>query len=130
MPPAPGALRHPIYTVYVLANRNWVMQYCVPNESMIVGAGVSVQLGNPAPVKAPYPRITVVPPVGGNDRITLHGFITATGAFRNLRVVVGEKLATDLMVLPLLSRWTFRPATRDGRPIEVEVVLVIPRGRG
>ena len=107
------------------------MQYCIPKESAIQRKqGIAVQLGNPAPVKAPYPRLTVIPPVLGNDRITLHGFLTETGAFRDLRVVVGEKVAGELMVLSLLNQWSFRPATRDGRPVEVEIVMVIPRERG
>ena len=123
----------PIYTVYVPVRptRSWVMQYCIPKESAIQRRqGIAIQLSNPAPVKAPYPRLTVIPPILGNDRITLHGFLTETGSFRDLRVVVGEKLAGELMVLSLLNQWTFRPATRDGRPVEVEIVMVIPRERG
>ena len=122
----------PVYTVYVPVGERatWVMQYCVPKESAIQKRqGIAIQLGNPAPVKAPYPRVTVVPPLGGQEKVVMHGFITEAGEFQDLRVVSGEKAAEELMVLPLLKRWVFRPATRDGKPVTVEIVLVVPTAR-
>ena len=122
----------PVYTVYVPVGERatWVMQYCVPKESAIQKRqGIAIQLGNPAPVKAPYPRVTVVPPLGGQEKVVMHGFITEAGEFQDLRVVSGEKAAEELMVLPLLKRWIFRPATRDGKPVTVEIVLVVPTAR-
>lgn len=107
------------------------MQYCVPTDTAIrKREGIAYQLGNPAPVKAPYPRITVAPPRWGREEVVMHGFITELGEFSELRVVSGKETAEDLMVLPLLQHWVFRPATRDGRPIAVEFVLVIPTDRG
>jgi hypothetical protein len=35
----------------------------------------------------------------------------------------------DLMVLRLLRQWVFRPATRNGKPITVEMVLILPADR-
>jgi hypothetical protein len=120
----------PIHTVYVPVGRQkpWIMQYCVPKESAIKARkGIAIQLGNPAPVKAPFPRITVVPPLPGTERIVLHGFVTDLGEFRDLRVVAGADIADQYMIVPLLKRWIFRPATRDGAPVTVEVVIVMPR---
>jgi hypothetical protein len=119
----------PVYTVYLPVGRQkpWIMQYCVPKETAIKSRqGIAIQLGNPAPVKAPYPRITVVPPLPGRERIMLHGFVTDLGHFRDLRIVSGMAVAEEYMILALLKHWVFRPATRDGVPVTVEVVLVMP----
>jgi hypothetical protein len=120
----------PVYTVYLPVGRQkpWIMQYCIPKETQIKARkGIAIQLGNPAPVKAPYPRITVVPPLPGTERVMLHGFVDDAGHFRDLRVVAGNESAERSMILPLLKHWVFRPATRDGAPVTVEIVLVMPR---
>ena len=102
------------------------MQYCIPKESAIrKREGSVIQLGNPAPVKAPYPRVTMVPPRWGSQNVVMHGFINEMGEFRDLRVVSGDKTAEEMMVLPLLRGWIFRPAVRDGKPVTIEFVLVM-----
>jgi glucokinase len=120
----------PVYTVYLKVGtpKNWILQYCVPGESMATqtAAGV-VSLSNPSPVRAPYPRITEIPkpdklPVDKN--VTFHGFLETDGQLRDLRLVGTDPAGVGPEILTLLSTWLFRPATRDSRPIRVEVVLV------
>lgn len=122
----------PVYTVYIKVGSQqpeWILRYCVPVvPAKAVSGGNVIQLGNPAPVKAPYPRITVVPPVEATrDKLTiLHGFLTEKGQFRSLQAVRAEDEVLLARLEPLLSQWEFRPAMRDGVPIEIEVLLVLP----
>jgi len=133
-PDAAAALSgRPIYTVYlqVGANKEWVLQFCVPDMSGPVQTGGLVQLGKPAPIGAPYPMVTVRPPedwLHGSDYLLVHGFLDESGRFRDLRILPGEAAAapTTSALLDYLGYWEFRPAVRDGRPVKVEVILAVP----
>jgi hypothetical protein len=85
-----------------------------------------VELGDPRPVKAPYPIVTIVPVVVRSAPLIVHGFVTAQGKFRSLRAIRSEDEDAVRRLAMHLNRWDFRPAARGGTPIEVEVVLVIP----
>ena len=130
VPEAAGKLSgRPVYMVYlnVGLSSEWILQYCVPGNSVRMTGNV-VYLGNPVPVKAPYPRKTTLPPLNmlpSTRRAILHGYLDETGRFKNLKAIGGEVKSTGA-ILPFLAAWEFRPATRDGKPIEVEVLLGIP----
>lgn len=122
----------PIYTVHLRVGspRLWTLQYCIPNQRSAskVSGGV-VTLSKPSPVRAPFPRVTVVPPKElhpEKDRVAVHGFIGVNGSFHGLRVLSGQQAAQQANLLSLLEVWLFRPAVRDGAPVEVEMVLLIP----
>ncbi len=124
----------PIYTVYlpVGGSKEWIMQYCVPRESAQapVARGAVIQLGNPKSVIAPYPQVTYVPDkkLATTDKhILVHGQIDTSGQLQGLRMVGNRELASE--IIPILSRWKFRPAARDGKPIQVEILLAIPAQR-
>jgi hypothetical protein len=133
-PDATAALSgRPIYTVYlqVGANKEWVLQFCVPDMAGPVQTGGLVSLGKPAPIGAPYPMVTVRPPEDwqhGSDYLLVHGFLDESGRFRDLRILPGESAAlpTTSALLDYLGYWEFRPAVRDGRPVRVEVILAVP----
>ncbi len=134
-PETSGALTgRPIYTVYlpVGALKHWILQYCVPAEAAESQAsnGYLVQLGNPAPIQAPYPLVSLRPIVrlpDGREHMVVQGWIDVSGRFRNLTVLRGAAgRQADVLVLESLEQWEFRPATRDGRPILVEMILAIP----
>jgi hypothetical protein len=134
IPEGNGLLKgRPVYTVYLKLGtpKEWILQYCVPkmSDGIVQRSASVIQLGNPAPVKAPYPRITLMPPlamVARSRRTVLHGFIDSRGQFRGLQVVREEDQEYLSRIAPFLQYWEFRPATRDGQPVEVEMLLVIP----
>ncbi|HUQ95959.1 MAG TPA: hypothetical protein VM120_30050 [Bryobacteraceae bacterium] len=124
----------PVFTVYlpVGGKRQWILQYCVAESR---GQSNSperhvIRLGSPAVPKAPYPLVShtlaLSLPEHDGKYFLVHGFITVQGSFEILRVVRGgdEKLNTAL--LATLARWEFRPASRDGVPIKVEILLAVP----
>jgi hypothetical protein len=133
-PESAGVLTgRPVFTVYlqVGAPKTWVMQYCMPKEvddgPTVVGG--TVYIGNATPLKAPFPRVTVLPPVTMIERtsyIVVHGFLDKSGHFKDLAVLRAPDSGIADMLLPQLAQWVFRPATRDGVPVLVEILLAIP----
>jgi hypothetical protein len=137
--PAPGDRQsrgilsgRPIYTVYlpVGTGKHWLLQYCVPSQSVVtrVSPG-AVSLGTTAPVRAPYPRTTVVPPaelLPATHALLIHGYIGTGGVFEELQAVHTEQTAAVLPLVNYLNEWTFRPAVQSGTPVRVEILLVVP----
>jgi hypothetical protein len=123
----------PIYTVYlqVGAPKEWIMEYCLPNMAGAVQTGGIVNLGNPEPVTAPYPTVTVRPPEDwrhGSDYLLVHGFLDENGRLRDMKILASQnpqEALTDA-VLQYLPYWEFRPAVVDGHPVKVEVILAVP----
>ena len=126
----------PIYTVYleVGAPKEWILQYCVPNVTGPVQTGSLVSLGNPDPMSAPYPTVTVRPPEDwqhGSGYLLVHGFLDETGRLRDMKILASQypQASTTDALLGYLPYWEFRPAVVDGRPVKVEVILAIPPDR-
>jgi len=126
----------PIYTVYlqVGAPKEWILQYCVPNMAGPIQSGNVVKLGNPEPVGAPYPTVTVRPPEDwrhGADYLLVHGFLDESGRFREMKILQSSQpmSPTTDALLQYLAYWEFRPALQDGRPVKVEVILAVPPDR-
>ena len=85
----------PIYTVYlqVGAPKEWIMEYCLPNMTGPAQTGSIVSLGNPEPVTAPYPTVTVRPPEDwqhGSDYLLVHGFLDESGRLRDMKILASE----------------------------------------
>ncbi len=134
LPESAGALSgRPVYSVFlqVGAPKEWIMQYCVPGEGGqdLVSNGGVVRLGNPSPLAAPYPRVTLLPPIQtrAGSYLMIHGFLDENGRFRDLRVLRSMDAEESKTVLPVLEQWEFRPAVREGRPVRVEILLAVPR---
>jgi hypothetical protein len=111
------------YTVYlqVGAEKNWIMQYCLPRVQQAVGA-----ISRP---DAPWPYVIVTPHLGGDsdtDALLVHGFINAGGRFEHLAVVYPAQFPQTGFVLSALQQWQFRPAAQNGKSTTVEVLLIIP----
>jgi hypothetical protein len=56
----------------------------------------------------------------------VHGMITAAGRFVQLATVVPEQFENMKQLMDALQQWEFRPATHDGQPSAVEILLIIP----
>jgi hypothetical protein len=60
------------------------------------------------------------------DYIVVRGTINCNGRFERLGLVYPSELSEQEKLLGALRQWTFRPASRDGQAVAVEVLLVIP----
>jgi hypothetical protein len=117
-----------VYTVYVRVGtkKSWIMQYCLPRSVEPVGK----IKGSAMPVDPPYPFLLLRPELAFTpdmDYVIVHGFVTATGTFEQLSIVGATDFPQEHLLLSSLGLWRFRPASRDGQPTSVEVLLIIPR---
>lgn len=112
------------YTVYlqVGAEKNWIMQYCLPRVQQAVG-GISRP-------DAPWPYLIVTPHLAAGDydtdAVLVHGFIDEGGHFEHLAVVFPAEFPQTKFILSALQQWQFRPAAQNGKSTTVEVLLIIP----
>ena len=126
-PESVGALSgNVVYTVYLKVGwrKNWILQYCLPQTTE------SARKGTTAPLDAPWPllmlrsdRLRDFEP----DYIMVHGTLTSAGQFDQLAMLFPAELEQRDLLLKSLKQWAFRPAIRDGEPVAVEVLLIIPR---
>lgn len=122
----------PVYSVYLAvgSRRSWILQYCIPASDVPPPevSGTVVRLAAPARLVAPYPRVTFRPPsiAKRGSFLMLHGMIDAAGRFQNLRVLGAHDPSQTDLVVAVLERWEFRPATSEGQPVRVEILLAIP----
>ena len=126
-PESSGALSGKlVYTVYVRAGqrKNWILQYCLPKNGV-----PSVRPdGSAGALEAPWPYDIVRPDRGSDsDYVLVHGMVTKEGRFDQLSMVFPQEFEGKDLLLQSLSRWAFRPATRDGELAAVEVLRIIPR---
>lgn len=56
----------------------------------------------------------------------LAALILRDGTVANIRVVRSLDQRLDLSAISALTQWKFRPAMRDGRPVDLEVLVQIP----
>jgi hypothetical protein len=122
----------PVYTVYVPVGtgKGWVLQYCLPKgEETRAEASKVVQMGTVTPVTAPYAYSIIPPDVRFKLRVRyafIHGFVNTSGRFQDL-TEAGDPVIENLDgVIETLQQWMFRPATKDGAPAVVEILLCVP----
>jgi hypothetical protein len=121
----------PVYTVFLRVGdrREWLLEYCVPGRESVQSNPYEITLEEVGSITPPYPISTVIPNglvLQQNPKhIVLHGLLTAAG---DLRISRTPESANPflLQLTALLSEWRFRPAFKNKKAIEVEVLLVIP----
>ncbi len=114
------------YTVYLRVGqaKNWILQYALPHSADAASAG------NAGRLDAPWPFNEVVPVSAtgeiDTDALMIHGFVNQAGRFEGLTIVFPPDFPQAKFVLEALQQWQFRPAMRDGQPVRVEVLLIVP----
>ena len=124
-----------VYTVFMpMPGKNWILQYCAhdssaakaPQES---GNGVvQVEAGLVPPIadqQFDFRRLTI-PEKDAEKLIVLRGVIGKDGAINEVHVFQGVLAEMDAEAALAFSNWKFRPATRAGLPISVDILVGIP----
>jgi len=121
----------PVYTVYLPVgdHREWLLEYCVQGGESKQASPYQINIDDATPVNPPYPVSTTIPNKILGQAITrqivLHGFLTAGGSLQNVKAVDANN-PMAIQILSLLSEWQFRPALRNNKPIDIEIILVVP----
>jgi hypothetical protein len=126
-PESVGALSGKVvYTVYVKVGlrKSWILQYCLPQAAESARKGTATSLDAPWPfLMLRLDRLSDFEP----DYVMVHGMLTSAGQFDQLAMLFPAELEQRDLLLKSLKLWAFRPASRDGQPVAVEVLLIIPR---
>ena len=82
------------------------------------------------PLEPPWPFLMLRPDELSefdSDYIMFHGMLNKDGQFDKLAMIYPAEIDNQALLLRSLNQWAFRPASRDGVPVAVEVLLIIPR---
>jgi len=71
-----------------------------------------------------YPQLAIKQHIDGE--VILYAIIRKDGHVDSIQVVRSVDPELDHNAVEALSRWEFRPATREGQPVELEAVIHIP----
>ncbi len=114
------------YTAYLHVGlaKSWLLQYSLPRDADASAGGTVARLDAPWPFNIVRPNLA--PGSVNADALMIHGFIDESGRFKALSVAFPPAFPRAQFVLDALQQWQFRPAMKDGQPIRVEVLLIIP----
>ena len=127
-----------IYTVFLsMPGKNWTMQYCqktdhaaakseTENRSTVIHLeSALIPPDADLDSRFDFQRLPV-PIEKGHKIIVLRGSLLADGTVSDLQVYQGLVPAMDEAARLAFSRWKFKPAMRDGKPIVVDILVGIP----
>jgi hypothetical protein len=124
-----------IYSVFLqMPGKAWTLQYChSPNSSeapMQAGASAVVRLEHfltppDAEARFDFGRLPV-PQELKSAMVILKGTIKADGTVSQLQVYQGILSEIDEAARLAFSQWKFRPATQEGKPVAVDILIGIP----
>jgi hypothetical protein len=114
------------YTVYlhVGLRRSWTLEYAATADDEAAAGGAVTHLEAPWPFSIVRPNL----PSGAfnSDALMVHGYVNTDGRFEDLEIAFPADFPEAGFVLKTLAEWQFRPASAEGKPARVEVLLVIP----
>src|SRR5262249_12832831 len=122
-----------VYTLYVnmpnlnSATGSWIMNFSElrmnPNAPRVTPTDVA----SPVPLRKvdpKYPPALMQEHVEGE--VVLYAVIRHDGSLDSIQVVHGLDEQLDHNAMEALSQWKFRPAERDGTPVDLEAIIHIP----
>jgi hypothetical protein len=137
-----GALKcGKIYSIFLpMPGRSWSMQYCDSSSgpASVSYGGYTTVLRLENPLVPPdvdlthrfdFKRIPVSIDIAHRS-IILKGTIAVDGTVQHVVVYQGVSPKMDEAARLAFSRWRFKPATRDGKPVTVQVLVGIPPESG
>ena len=126
-----------IYSIFLpMPGKNWSLQYCeksvVARKSVAEAPRTVLNLEKPLvppdvdlSKRFDFRRLPL-PADNSHRTIILRGVIAMDGSVQNLVVHQGVLQEMDEAARIAFSRWVFKPAMRDGKPVEVQILVGIP----
>jgi len=106
---------------------SWLIHCAQLDEGELPGSRPKGTLSGPVPlekVDPKYPPELIKQHVDGE--VILYAIIRSDGKIDSIQMVRGVEPQLNRNAIDALSRWKFRPGTRDGKPIDIEAVIYIP----
>jgi TonB family protein len=106
---------------------NWILNFAQLDESTSPFHRPSGRLSGPVPVRKvdpKYPVEAIRENIEGE--VVLYAIIRANGSVDSIQVVRHLDPLLDPCAVRALAQWKFRPALRNGKPVDVEAVVHIP----
>jgi protein TonB len=110
------------------ATGSWILHFS-ELETDAIGYRVpsSDDLQGPEPLRKvdpKYPQTLMADHVEGE--VVLYAVIRRDGSVDSIQLVRGIDPQLDANAIEALSQWKFRPAGRDGKPVDLEAIVYIP----
>lgn len=109
------------------ASGSWILNFAQLDEDDRPGFRPKGQLSGPVPIEKVDPKY---PPDMINEHVRgeviLYAIIRKNGTVDSIQVVHGIEPQLDHNAIEALAQWKFRPATREGAPVDLEAVVHIP----
>lgn len=126
-----------VYSIFLpMPGKNWALQYCqretgtaAPKPAPPPSAGVvrmEAGIVPPSPEQQFDFRRLPVPDKDADKLIILEGVIGTDGAVSDARVFRGVLPAMDAAAAQAFGNWKFKPATRAGAPVALDVLVGVP----
>ena len=123
-----------VYTLYVnmpnlnSASGSWILTFSeLQQDSEAPPALPSGELAGPVPLRKVDPKY---PPALREARVEgeviLYAMIRRDGSVDSIQLVRGIDERLDANAMEALAHWKFRPAEREGAPVELEALVRIP----
>ena len=125
-----------IYTVFLqMPGKSWTLQFCeskhdLGSNATRGGRSAVVRLESgllppDAELRFDFRRLPL-PPESAHKLILLRGLILEDGTVHGVQVYRSVLPQMDEAARLAFSRWKFKPAMREGRPVSVEILVGIP----
>ena len=109
------------------ATGSWILNFSELRSSSSAPRVTSADLSGPSPIKKSDPRY---PPTLIREHVegevVLYAVIRADGSVDSIELVRGLDEQLDANAMEALTQWKFRPASRQGTPIDLEAIVHIP----
>lgn len=106
---------------------SWILNFTELRTNPYARLVPSTELNGPSPIRKVDPKY---PPTLINEHVegevVLYAVIRRDGSVDSIQLVHGVDDELDKNAMNALSQWKFRPATRQGEPVELEAVVHIP----
>jgi TonB family protein len=109
------------------ASGSWVLNFAQLDDNLPVYQRPKGKLSGPSPLRKvdpKYPQSAIKQRIDGE--VILYAIIRKDGNVDSIQLVRGIDPVLDQNAMDALARWQFRPATRDGRTVDLEAVIHIP----
>jgi TonB family protein len=109
------------------ATGSWILNFSELRENSSGAHTDSSEVSAPGPLRKIDPKY---PPTLINEHVegevVLYAVIRRDGSVDSIQLVRGIDEQLDANAMQALSQWKFRPATKQGIPIELEAIVHIP----